>query len=483
MASKLGTNTTKIIFGLIAFVLLIIVINTSNKPNENTGNTTTNGQGTGTNDVTGDNVEETLNKVSSQYVAQQQKTQALEQQLAAVQAQLKERNATEDPEAGSRLKQIVEDEISKLRDDFGQLHHDVTGNQPPTLESSDQPSDTQRSTSPINPTTARSGYIVNGGDLAGLGWDNSSSNQDPDQAQRLRSRLPGYATIVPLSDKTPESLAGATQAIPTVDSSTSTQSFGNDTQQEVKPYRTIPARSTLLRAKAVTALVGRIPVSGRIEDPYPVKVIVGSQNLAASGHRIHGLQGIIFDGTAKGDWTLSCISVDIIGGTFIFDDGRIQQLTRNNGESIESATASQSQSIGYISNPHGLPCIRGKRFTNAYEQAGFLALLNYGSSRFNARAQNETTNVVSGTTGTTTSSVTGDNTAFETNSAVASSIAGVRDIQEARAQNGIDVIAAPAGRELAIHITHDLYIDYDPNARRLHYADSHQTHYQPTRLD
>lgn len=485
MASKLGTNASKIILVVIAVLLIVIVINSSNQPKSKNENQSQTGEPT-TNDVTGDNVEETLNKVSSQYLAQQQQTKALQEQLATVQTQLQERNNTQDPESENRLRQILQNEISELRNDFGQLHHSVTGNQPPPLSSPDENQDTNPTITPPNPTNAQSGYVLNNlGDLAGLGFDSKSSSQDTEQTQRLRSRLPGYATIVPLSDKTPESLTETTQTSSVTDTTITSTQLLNETRTEVKPFKTIPARSTLLRAKAMTALVGRIPVSGRIQDPYPVKLIVGSQNLAANGHQIHGLQGIIFDGTAKGDWTLSCVSVDIIGGTYVFDDGRIQHMTRNTGDSIEAASATESQGnrIGYISNPHGLPCIRGKRFTNAYEQAGFISLLNYGSGLFNARAQNETTSVVSGTTGTTTSSVTGDNNLFETNAAVANSINGIREIQEARAQNGIDVIAAPAGQEVAIHITHDLYIDYDPSARRLHYADSRQTHYQPTRLD
>lgn len=41
------------------------------------------------------------------------------------------------------------------------------------------------------------------------------------------------------------------------------------------PVYTIPANSTLMGSVAMTALIGRVPVDGTVNDPYPFKVLVG----------------------------------------------------------------------------------------------------------------------------------------------------------------------------------------------------------------
>ena len=56
-------------------------------------------------------------------------------------------------------------------------------------------------------------------------------------------------------------------------------------------------------------------------------MIAGKDNLAANGLTIPGLQGMIWSGTAIGDWTLSCVSGQLESVTFVFEDGTIQTLS------------------------------------------------------------------------------------------------------------------------------------------------------------
>lgn len=470
MASKLGTKGTWPLFIIVAVILGAVVINTSNSPSQQSQSTPT----SNTNDISGDNSEEALKTVSSQYLALEQKTRKLESELQLQRDQAKRENTTDtSQESESRLEAILAEEIQRVRGEIGKLNDRVTNTTSNTSvnNTNDSPQ--------TNKNGAFSGYILNGDDLAGLGWDDQNNNRNNNDESRLAmSRIPGYASIVPLTDKVPSTLS----ATSTVEAQNTLQP--DVAEQQPSTVKTIPARSTLLGAKAMTALIGRVPVSGRLEDPYPVKLIVGSNNLASNGHSIHGLDGIIFDGVAKGDWNLGCVSVNIIGGTYIFDDGRIQHLTSSTGNSIDAATSADSgSSIGYISNPQGVPCIPGKRITDAHKQASLLALLSYGSGRFRGRSQSETTSIASGTAGTSTSSVTGDASAFEANAAVADSIDTVSRIYQERIQTTTDAVVAEAGQEVAIHITHDLYIDYQPTARRLQYVNSQHSVYQPTRLD
>lgn len=149
----------------------------------------------------------------------------------------------------------------------------------------------------------------------------------------------------------------------------------------------------------MTALVGRIPVKGKVQDPMPFKLLVGADNLAANGITIPGVEGMVWSGTAVGDWTLSCVTGRLTSVTFAFQDGTIRTLSSNDGD----------EPLGWISDEHGIPCITGERITNApsflTQRIGVTAL----QAGAEAAAQAETTTTASGT-GTT--NVTGDMGAY-----------------------------------------------------------------------
>ncbi|MGB5612353.1 MAG: TIGR03752 family integrating conjugative element protein, partial [Sedimenticolaceae bacterium] len=107
------------------------------------------------------------------------------------------------------------------------------------------------------------------------------------------------------------------------------------TKAEVKPVYTIPANATLTQSTAFSALIWRVPVGGQVQDPMPFKVLIGAENLAANGHQIPGLEGMVMSGIAVGDWTLSCVRGSILSATFIFEDGHVQtfgEKQRNQGQ-------------------------------------------------------------------------------------------------------------------------------------------------------
>ena len=93
----------------------------------------------------------------------------------------------------------------------------------------------------------------------------------------------------------------------------------------VKPVYTVPRNATLIGSTAMTALVGRVPVQGQVRDPMPFKVITGADNLAANGLTVPGVQGMVWSGTAIGDWTLSCVTGRLDSVTFVFADGTVQK--------------------------------------------------------------------------------------------------------------------------------------------------------------
>ena len=130
-----------------------------------------------------------------------------------------------------------------------------------------------------------------------------------------------------------------------------------------KPVYTVPTNSTLMGSVAMTALIGRVPIDGTVNDPYPFKVLVGPDNLTANGIDIPDVAGAVFSGTASGDWTLSCVRGQVRSITFVFNDGTIRTIPRRpRGQPAEQPAA---RWFGLDQRPHGIPCVSGERRSNA----------------------------------------------------------------------------------------------------------------------
>jgi len=249
------------------------------------------------------------------------------------------------------------------------------------------------------------------------------------------------------------------------------------------PRYTVPRNSTLIGSVSMTALVGRVPTDGTVEDPYPFKVIVGKENLAANGLEIPGIKSMIFSGKAIGDWTLSCVRGQMDSVTYVFEDGTIRTLSSDD-ESLKSSSSSGSkkgeQSLAWISDERGIPCVTGKRISNA---TSFL-LARIAAKGFEAGAKAvanaETTTTVSDVTGTAATNVTGDalkNAGFETLAGGASELG---EWLEERQSQTYDVIYVDTGVKLALHIDIELPIDYETKGRKLSYASQSKISYSTT---
>ncbi len=236
-------------------------------------------------------------------------------------------------------------------------------------------------------------------------------------------------------------------------------------ERMIRAY-TIPSNATLLGSVSMTAMLGRIPIGGRVQDPYPFKLIVGEENLSSNGIKIPNVTGIKMSGIAKGDWTLSCTSGEIYSMTFTFQDGTIQTIPEPGTKATEP--------LAWFSDVNGIPCITGKRITNAVSYLSSRIGLASASSYAKARADGELTNTTStGVGGTSSSStLTGDPMVYAKNTAIGDGIDEVSDWLDDRQANSFDAIYVPPGTPLAIHVTSELKIDYDPEGRKVnHYAD------------
>jgi integrating conjugative element protein (TIGR03752 family) len=248
--------------------------------------------------------------------------------------------------------------------------------------------------------------------------------------------------------------------------STGASAVGSIEDLQPLPVYTVPRNATLIGSTAMTALVGRVPIQGQVRDPMPFKVITGAENLAANGLRVPGVQGMIWSGTAIGDWTLSCATGRLDSVTFVVDDGTIRTLS---SEDRQGQSGGEDKPLGWISDARGMPCVSGERKTNApaflSQRIGVMAIQAAGQ----AAAAAEATSVI-GDSGSVTNSVTGDTGTYVLGKTVAGGSDEVAKWLLERQSQSFDAVFVPAGTKLAIHVDRELPIDLNPSGRRLQHA-------------
>jgi len=261
------------------------------------------------------------------------------------------------------------------------------------------------------------------------------------------------------------------------------------TQAAPEPAYTVPRNATLVGSTGMTALIGRIPFDGQVEDPFPFKVLVGRDNLAANGLEIPGVYGMVFSGETFGDWALSCVRGKIKSVTYLFDDGTIRTLSSDDnsltrlasqqqggasagGANTQGASTRQNVPLGWISDRRGIPCVTGERISNAGSFLAGRILARAAEAAANGFGLGQTTRQVSPLTGVNTTTVTGDTAKFAGYNALSGAADEISEYIKERAAQSFDVVYVDTGAEVAVHVDRELPIDYNPSGRRLTYARS-----------
>lgn len=252
-----------------------------------------------------------------------------------------------------------------------------------------------------------------------------------------------------------------------------TQPEGGVSQREVeraevtKPIYTVPANSTLMGAVAMTALIGRIPVDGAIDDPYPFKVVIGADNLTANGIEVPDVAGAIASGTASGDWTWSCVRGQIRSITFVFHDGTIRTVSSNASGNATTGDTLRS-GLGWISDPHGIPCISGLQRSNAQQYLTSRSLITAAGAGAASLIDSDSGSISyfspDGSLGTV--GISGN----EAMGRILSS--GVQDLAQWVNKlygQAFAAVYVPPGAKVAIHIEQPLAIDYDAAGRKVNH--------------
>ena len=257
---------------------------------------------------------------------------------------------------------------------------------------------------------------------------------------------------------------------------------------EATPYFTIPENATLARSTAMTTLVGRVPIDGRVQDPMQFKLVVGRENLAASGQFVpDDIAGVVVSGIAVGDMSLSCTEGIVHSLTFVFEDGSIRTVSQrrngassgfggsggaNGGGGIAGQSLASASKLGWLSDEFGNPCIPGKFVTNApaylTDVIGAKALSVAGEAY--ANAETTVTNGTSALGSATSTSVTGNKGRYVMGKVAGSGSDELVNWLMRRLNNSFDAVVVRAGTRVAIHIDQEIHIDKEPDARKLDYA-------------
>mgnify|MGYP000446859951 CR=1 FL=1 len=255
------------------------------------------------------------------------------------------------------------------------------------------------------------------------------------------------------------------------DSSNGSASSDSSDHTNLKPYYTIPSGSTLAGSVTMTSLIGRVPVDGSVKAPYPFKMIIGANDMAANGLTIPGISGAIVQGYTVGDMALSCVKGYVTAITFLFPDGTISTTQMDNASSGSGDDIGFSSALGYLSTPNGNPCFPGKFYTNAPQYLTTmiaLGALNQGGQAYAMAQQTSSENALGGAT----TALTGSVGKYMLGGAVQGGTQQAMDWYTAREKNSFDAVYVPSGQKAVINITQQILINYDPAGRKIAYQNA-----------
>jgi len=297
----------------------------------------------------------------------------------------------------------------------------------------------------------------------------------PDDPEKQLTLQVGDNTRKPtnLTDSTPSGTESALTLLPALSSNRSTASGDTETPppETVQPVYTIDANFTLFDARAMSSLIGRVPIGGNVRYPLRFKIVLGRENLAANGIELPGIEESVWSGYAFGDRTLHCVRGVVDTVSFVFADGRIVTKKSVNRERSDNAVSAfdDGEALGWISDPNG-NCIGGEYVTNAPDNLTKMFFAGFASGASQAASLKQQTFSVSGSG--VTGAVTGSTGAYVAAEGLASGFDIFADYLAERAKEDFDVVVAPSGIQVVINITNEIKIDYQTDSRKVSYYDA-----------
>ena len=318
-------------------------------------------------------------------------------------------------------------------------------------------------------TPYRSGLAATPGVTSGV-TNNAATGGSTDYLGGLQQSLGQLSSSFQRGDsRTAAAPATAPVAAATAPAAARPLATPNNPQQRwetVFPVYTLPPNSILSNAMLVTPIIGRVPLpnrGGKVEDPFFFKVEIGANNLAANGHQIPGVAKMIASGYATGIRDQQCVRGYIDSLTFIFIDGRIVNQGKASGEG-----ASSGDVLGYLSDPWGKPCIRGRYINNASSYLWSRGSAAFVEAAAEGLAQGQV-NYKQNSDGNFNAVLDGDIWKFVFGRGVSGSAAEFAQYIRNRTADTFDVVYVEQGKPVQIMLNTQIPIDYDANARLVNY--------------
>src|SRR3989344_2165432 len=169
-------------------------------------------------------------------------------------------------------------------------------------------------------------------------------------------------------------------------------------------------------------------------------------------------------GGASGDWTLSCVRAQLRSIPYVFHDGTIRTIPEDREGNQQNGQ--QRDGLGWISDPHGVPCVSGERRSNAQQYLGSQALITAAGAGVASLIKSD-----SGRMSYVWADGSIGSVGISGNEAVGRVLAGgVRDMAEWVNKlygQAFAAIYVQPGAKVAIHLDKPLAIDHDPEGRKV----------------
>lgn len=252
-----------------------------------------------------------------------------------------------------------------------------------------------------------------------------------------------------------------------------------DARKHVRKAYTLPQNSTLMGSVAMSALIGRVPIDGTVNDPFPFKVLIGPDNLTANGIELPDVVGAVASGTASGDWTLSCVRGQVRSLTFVFADGTVRSFpapaeeangSQNNNQNSSNGQQSIQGGLGWISDAYGIPCISGERRSNAKEYLTNQSLVTAaGAGIAKLLKADEQTSATTFNSGGTSFGTTGSTGNSAMGSILTGGVSDIRAWMNKLYGEAFAAVYVQPGAKVAVHLDQQLAIDYEIKGRKVDY--------------
>jgi integrating conjugative element protein (TIGR03752 family) len=252
------------------------------------------------------------------------------------------------------------------------------------------------------------------------------------------------------------------------------------------PYYTIPAGSDLGNTTLLSALIGEVPIEGKLMQPlFPFSALISRGDLMASNGvpLPPDISGMKVNGYAIGVGSfldnISCARAYVTSVLFTFQDGHFVVVGKE--QMTNSVELVNNESLGYLTTEYGNPCIPGKYHTNAPRVLAAMMAASGVSGAGNALSQWQMTYFAGPNGGA--AAPTGSMGEYAAGGALAEGSAKGADWLEKRIQGSFDMVFVPASvpyrlgsvvryypRRMSLHLTQTINLDKKLQGRVLDYG-------------